>query len=254
MLIDTHAHVHDKQFADDRAAMLERAKSAGVSRIITVGCDMGDTDRALQAAREFDLYASVGVHPHEAIDAPEDLQAAFAPYLSDERIIAVGETGLDYYYDHSPREIQREVLRKQLRIGRESGKPLIFHHRDAFDDFVAILRDEFAPPMRGVIHCFTGDADQATTYVQEFGLFLGIGGIVTFKTAQQVRDGVLAVGLQHVILETDCPYLAPVPHRGKRNEPAFISETAKKLADLFERSYEDVCAITSENARTLFGL
>jgi TatD DNase family protein len=254
MLIDTHAHVHDKQFADDRAAMLERAKSAGVRQIITVGCDMGDTDRALQAAREFDLYASVGVHPHEAIDAPEDLQAAFAPYLSDERIIAVGETGLDYYYDHSPRDIQREVLRKQLRIGREAGKPLIFHHRDAFDDFVAILRDEFAPPMCGVIHCFTGDAAQAATYVREFGLFLGIGGVVTFKTAQSVRDAVLTVGLEHIILETDCPYLAPVPHRGKRNEPAFISETAKRLAELFERSYEDVCAITSQNARTLFGL
>jgi len=234
--------------------MLQRAQAAGVAEIITVGCDMADTDRAMQAAREFDLYASVGVHPHEAIDAPEDLHAAFAPYLSDERIIAVGETGLDYYYDHSPRDIQREVLRKQVRIGREAGKPLIFHHRDAFDDFLAILRAEFAPPMRGVIHCFTGDADQATAYVEEFGLFLGVGGVVTFKTAQQVRDAVLAVGLQHIILETDCPYLAPVPHRGKRNEPAFISETAKKLAELFERSYEDVCAITSENARTLFGL
>lgn len=252
MLIDTHAHVHDKQFNEDRQEMLQRAAATGVGRIITVGCDLADTQRAVDAAREFGLYASVGVHPHEAIDAPDDLDAAFEPFLADERVVAVGETGLDYYYDHSPRDVQREFLRKQLRIARSSGKPVIFHHRDAYDDFVEILRDEFAAPMRGVIHCFTGDTDQARTYVDEFGLKLGIGGVLTFKTAQAVRDAVLAVGLEHVILETDCPYLAPVPHRGKRNEPAFISETAKKLAELFDRPYDDVTSITSTNATRLF--
>ena len=253
-MIDSHAHVHDKQYADDRAAMLQRAKDAGVGQILTVGCDLADTERALQSAREFGLYASAGVHPHEAIDAPEDLEAAFAPYLSDERVVAIGETGLDYYYDHSPRDVQREVLRKQLRIARAHGKPVIFHHRDAYDDFVAILREEFAPPMRGVIHCFTGDTEQAKTYVGEFGLMLGIGGVLTFKTAQGLRDAVAAVGLDHLILETDCPYLAPVPHRGKRNEPAFISETARKIAEVLDVSYERVCAVTTENAQRLFGL
>ena len=253
MLIDSHAHVHDKQYADDRAAMLQRAKDAGVGEILTVGCDLADTERALQSAREFGLYASAGVHPHEAIDAPEDLEAAFAPFLTDARVVAVGETGLDYYYDHSPRDVQREVLRKQLRIARAHGKPVIFHHRDAYDDFVAILREEFAPPMRGVIHCFTGDTEQAKTYVNDFGLMLGIGGVLTFKTAQAVRDAVAAVGLEHLILETDCPYLAPVPHRGKRNEPAFISETARKIAEVLDVSYDRVCDVTTQNAKRLFG-
>lgn len=253
-IIDSHAHVHDKKFADDRAAVVERARAAGVGEMITVGCDLADTARALDAAREFGLYASVGVHPHEAEDAPDDLDAAFAPYLSDERVVAVGETGLDYYYDHSPRDVQRDVLRKQLRIARAHDKPVIFHHRDAYDDFVAILRKEFSAPMRGVIHCFTGNAEQARTYVDEFGLLLGIGGVVTFKTAQEVREAVLAVGLEHLILETDCPYLAPIPHRGKRNEPAFISETARKLAEILETPYERVCDVTTHNARRLFGL
>lgn len=253
MLIDSHAHVHDKQYADDRAAMLQRAKDAGVAQILTVGCDLADTERALHSAREFGLYASAGIHPHEAIDAPEDLEAAFAPFLGDARVVAIGETGLDYYYDHSPRDVQREVLRKQLRIARAHGKPVIFHHRDAYDDFVAILREEFAQPMRGVIHCFTGDTDQAKTYVGEFGLMLGIGGVLTFKTAQALRDAVAAVGLEHLILETDCPYLAPVPHRGKRNEPAFISETARKVADILDVSYDRVCDATTENAKRLFG-
>ncbi|MBV9270387.1 MAG: TatD family hydrolase [Candidatus Eremiobacteraeota bacterium] len=254
MLIDSHAHVHDKQFAPDRAEVVKRAKSAGVGNIVTVGCDIDDTRRALETAREYDLFASVGVHPHEANDAPEDLARAFAEFLADDRIVAVGETGLDYYYDHSPRDVQRELLRKQLRIARDAGKPVIFHHRDAFDDFLAILREEFAPPMRGVIHCFTGDGEQARTYVDEFGLLLGIGGVLTFKTAQQVRDAVLAVGLEHLILETDCPYLAPVPHRGTRNEPAFISETAKKLAELFACSYDNVTEVTTRNAQRLFSL
>lgn len=253
MLIDSHAHVHDKQYADDRAQMIQRAKEAGVAQILTVGCDIADTQRALQSAREFGLYSSAGVHPHEAIDAPEDLEAAFAPFLADERVVAIGETGLDYYYDHSPRDVQREVLRKQLRIARAHGKPVIFHHRDAYDDFVTILREEFEPPMRGVIHCFTGDTEQAKTYVGEFGLMLGIGGVLTFKTAQAVRDAVAAVGLEHLILETDCPYLAPVPHRGKRNEPAFISETARKIAEVLDVPYERVCEVTTANAKHLFG-
>ncbi|MHB8148305.1 MAG: TatD family hydrolase, partial [Vulcanimicrobiaceae bacterium] len=204
-MIDSHAHIHDKQFDEDRDAVVARAREAGLATIVTVGCDLADSARALAAARAYDVYASVGVHPHEALDAPDDLDAAFAPLLADDRIVAVGETGLDYYYGHSPRDVQQTVLRKQVRIARERGLPVIFHHRDAYDDFLAILREEFTAGMRGVIHCFTGDAKQAHTYVDEFGLLLGIGGVVTFKSAQLVRDAVRAVGLGPLVIETDCP-------------------------------------------------
>ncbi|MGZ3541816.1 MAG: TatD family hydrolase [Vulcanimicrobiaceae bacterium] len=253
-MIDSHAHVHDKAFDDDRAEVVARARATGITAMISIGCDIADSKRALACAQEFGLYASVGVHPHEAEDAPEDLAAAFAPFFEDRRIVAVGETGLDYYYDHSPRDVQRAVLRAQLRIARDRNLPVIFHHRDAFDDFVAILREEFTPGMRGVIHCFTGDSAQALAYVEEFGLKLGIGGILTFKTAGPIRDAVLAVGLERLILETDCPYLAPIPYRGKRNEPAYIGATAAKLAEILERPVDEVAATTSANARELFGL
>ena len=253
-MIDSHAHIHDKQFDEDRDAVVARAREAGVATIVTVGCDMADSARALAAARAYDVYSSVGVHPHEAIDAPEDLAAAFAPLLADARVVAIGETGLDYFYDHSPRDVQQTVLRKQLRIARERDLPVIFHHRDAYDDFLAILREEFVPGMRGVIHCFTGDADQARTYVEEFGLSLGIGGVVTFKTAQALRDAVREVGLEPLIFETDCPYLAPVPLRGKRNEPAFVARTVAFVTELLGLPPDEVIARSDARTRSLFGL
>lgn len=253
-MIDTHAHVHDTSFDDDRDPMLLRAKDAGIETLITVGCDLSDSQHALECAHRYGLSASVGIHPHEAKDAPTDIEAAFAPFLADPRIVAIGETGLDYYYRHSPRETQMDCMRAQIRIARAHHYPMIFHHRDAFDDFHRILKDEFVSGMRGVVHCFTGNTEQARTYVDEFGLKLGIGGVITFKSAQTIRDAVLAVGVEHCILETDCPYLAPVPHRGKRNEPAFMRDTAQALATLCGRSLEDVLAATDSNARTLFTL
>lgn len=254
MLVDSHAHIHDKAFDDDRDGIVQRMHAAGVVQAITVGCNLPDSARALTAAERYRLYASVGIHPHEAADAPDDLAEAFGPFLSDPRIVAVGETGLDYYYDHSPRERQREVLRKQIEVAKSHGKPVIFHHRDAFEDFAAILREHWAPGMRGVVHCFTGDTAQAQTYVGEFGLLLGIGGVITFKTAQQVRDAVAAAGSENLILETDCPYLAPVPYRGRRNEPAFVTATAEKVAEILSLDVEHVAEVTTHNAARLFGL
>ncbi len=253
-LIDSHAHLHDKAYDEDRAKTAARANAAGIRTAICVGCDLADSTRAVACAREFGLYASVGVHPHEAVDAPEDLGAALAPLLDDPRTIAVGETGLDYYYDHSPRDVQGDVLRKQLRIARDRNLPVIFHQRDAFEDFVAVLRSYFAPGMRGVIHCFTGNAEQARTFVDDFGLKLGIGGVLTFKTAEPLREAVRAVGLDSLILETDCPYLAPVPHRGKRNEPAYITATAVRLAEILNRPPEDIATTTTKNTIDVFNL
>jgi TatD DNase family protein len=254
MFIDTHAHVHDNAFDDDRAAVVDRMHAAGISTAVSVGCDIADSRRALETAEQYGLYASAGIHPHEAKDAPEDIAAAFAPFLESERVVAIGETGLDYYYDHSPRDAQQRVLRAQIALAREREYPVIFHHRDAFEDFAAILREEWRANMRGIIHCFTGDTAQAQTYVDEFGMLLGIGGVLTFKSAQQVRDAVRAVGLEHLILETDCPYLAPVPYRGQRNEPAYAAVTARALADVLETTPELVAQTTTANARAVFRL
>ena len=253
-MIDTHAHLHDAKFDDDRAAVIERARMAEIDTIVNVGCDVGDSLRALELAREYRLYASVGIHPHEAKNAPADIPAVFESFLRDSRVVAIGEAGLDYYYDHSPRDVQRHVLREQLRLAREAGFPFIFHQRDAFDDFLAILREEWQAPMRGVVHCFTGDATQAQILTQEFGLFLGIGGVVTFKTAEPLREAVSAVGLGWLVLETDCPYLAPIPHRGERNEPAYVALTANRVAEVLDLGVDEVVATTDVNARGLFAL
>jgi TatD DNase family protein len=256
-MIDTHAHVHDRAFDPDREAMLARAKERGVDAIVTVGCDLEDSRRACEVAGSYGLAATIGIHPHEAKDAPPDLAAAFDALRAryGERIVAVGETGLDYHYDHSPRDAQRAVFAAQLAYARERGLPLVFHQREAVDDFVAGLRAGYdARAQRGIVHCFTGTPDEARLFVDEFGLLLGIGGVVTFKTAQPLRDAVRAVGLGAIVLETDCPYLAPVPHRGKRNEPAYVAETARAVADVLGVDVATVIERADASARRLFGL
>jgi TatD DNase family protein len=252
-MIDTHCHLHDKRFDDDRAAAIARAREAGVGRMISVGCDVEDSRRALATAREYDLFASAGVHPHEAEDVAPDYLHVLGEFARDDRVVAIGETGLDYYYNHSPRDDQIRVLREQIGLARETKLPLIFHQRDAFDDFLGVLRDDFSG-LRGVVHCFTGDAAQAETLVREFDLKLGIGGVLTFKTAQSLRDAVVRVGLDAVVLETDAPYLAPVPMRGKRNEPAFVPYVARTLSELFGVDLAEVEEITGANAGVLFSI
>ncbi|HEY0614785.1 MAG TPA: TatD family hydrolase [Candidatus Elarobacter sp.] len=256
-MIDTHAHVHDRAFDPDREAMLARARERGVDAIVTVGCDLDDSRRACEVAETYGLAATLGIHPHEAKDAPGDLAAAFDALRAryPERVVAVGETGLDYHYDHSPRDVQRRVFAAQLAYARERALPLIFHQREAHEDFVAGLREGYAAAeQRGIVHCFTGTPDEARTFTGEFGLLLGIGGVITFKTAQPLRDAVQACGLDAIVLETDCPYLAPVPHRGKRNEPAFVAETARVVAELLGTTIETVVARTDANARRVLGL
>jgi TatD DNase family protein len=254
-MIDTHAHVQDRAFDGDRPEMLERARAAGVNRIVTIGCDLEDSARALEAAERYGLFASAGVHPHEAAAAPPDVADRLRALVrrGGSRVVALGETGFDFYYLHSPRDAQKAVLEAHIELAKELGLPLVFHVRDAFDDFVAVLRERFEPPLRGVVHCFTGDAREANTYVEEFGLFLGIGGVLTFKSAEPLRDAVRAVGLDAIVLETDCPYLAPVPHRGKRNEPAYVARTAEALAALLGRCSAEIAAATKRNASRLFG-
>ncbi len=254
MIFDSHAHVHDPSFDADREATLARAQTAGVERILTVGCDLRDSVRACEVAAAHALDWSLGIHPHEAKDAPPDIASAFDEMLlaAVRAPVAIGETGLDYHYDHSPRDVQRAVMRAQVLYARERGLPLIFHQREAFDDFTGLLAQTWTAPLRGVVHCFTGDTPQAQRLVGEFGLLLGIGGVVTFKAAASLRAAVAAVGLEHIILETDCPYLAPVPHRGRRNEPAFITATAAAVATLLDLPDRTVIERTRATADALF--
>jgi TatD DNase family protein len=256
-MIDTHAHVHDRAFDEDREAVLARARERGVAAIVTVGCDVEDSRRACEIAERYGLAATIGIHPHEAKDAPDDLAATFDALREryGERIAAVGETGLDYHYDHSPREVQRAVFAAQLAYARERGLPLVFHQREAHEDFVAGLRAGYDPrAQRGIVHCFTGTTEEARLFAGEFGLMLGIGGVVTFKTAQPLRDAVKDVGLDAIVLETDCPYLAPIPHRGKRNEPAFVADTARVVAEVLGVGVETVVARADANARRVLAL
>ncbi len=251
-MIDSHTHVHDAAFDADRDAVMERARAAGIEAFVTVGCDLKDSARAVATAKRYGIAASAGIHPHEAKDAPADVAAALEPLLEDRTVVAVGETGLDFYYDHSPREAQERVLRSQLAVARARSLPLIFHVRDAHARMMEILREERWQTLRGVVHCFTGDTREAEAYVHEFGLLLGIGGVLTFKTAAALRDAAAAVSIGSLLLETDAPYLAPVPHRGERNEPAFMRHTAEQLAQCLDLAPSDVIRCTNENARSLF--
>jgi TatD DNase family protein len=256
-MIDTHAHVHDRKFDDDRSAVLERARAAGVETIVTIGCDLSDSERAIRTAETFGLLATIGVHPHEAKDAPADLAAAFDELRAGASapIVAIGETGLDYHYNYSPAADQRRVMRDHIAYARNAGLPIVFHQREADDDFVGILREVWdRASMRGVIHCFTGDTAQAHTFVDEFGMLLGIGGVVTFKTAEPLREAVRSVGLGAIVMETDCPYLAPMPYRGKRNEPAFVIQSAGTVAGVLGLSVADVMTATTATAKRFFGL
>jgi TatD DNase family protein len=253
-LIDTHCHIQDRKFDDDRDAVVARARDAGIAAMVTIGEDLADSERAIAVAQRYGIAAAAGIHPHEARNAPHDIGAGLRPLLEQPGVVAIGETGLDYYYEHSPRARQAEVLRAQLCIARETGVPVVFHQRDAFDDFTAILREEWQTGMRGVVHCFTGTPGEARTYVNEFGLFLGIGGVLTFPNTQPLRDAVREAGIGRLLLETDAPYLAPVPKRGKRNEPAFVAHTAAKLAEVLGIAAADVDATTDANARALFAL
>ena len=253
-MIDTHCHLQDRAFGDDRGEVVERAREAGVGTMVTVGVDLADSRAAVETARRYGLFAAVGLHPHEAASAPPDLATELTPLLLEDGVVAVGEIGLDYYYERIPRDVQIGVMREQLRIARERSIPVVFHQRDAFDDFTRILREEWTPAMRGVVHCFTGTPSQARVYCEEFGLYLGIGGVLTFPKAESVRDAVRDVGIGALVLETDCPYLAPVPKRGKRNEPAYVTHSAAKLAELLVLSLDEVASATDANALTLFGI
>jgi TatD DNase family protein len=261
-LIDSHCHLEAKDFvtadgADERPAVLERARAAGVEAFVCVGSGASlDEVRTAVAMAEAhpDIWAAVGIHPHDAARIPagtlEEIERLAA---SHPRVVAVGETGLDYYYKHSPAAEQQEMLRRFIAMARATRKPLSLHIRDAHPDAVRILTEEGARDVGGVIHCFTGELADARAYV-ELGFHISLSGVVTFKSAAPIREAAAWVPRERLLVETDCPFLAPVPLRGKRNEPAYITHTAAAVAGLRGEDPFDFATATTANARALFRL
>ena len=253
MLVDSHCHLDFPAFADDFPAMLERARAAGVRTLQTISTRLGTVDTILDvASRDPDIWCSVGLHPHEAA-TEEDVSPDRIVALSDHPdVIGVGETGLDYYYEHSPRERQQESFRNHIEASRRTGLPLIVHARDADDDIVAVLKEEYeAGPFPGLIHCFTAGPELARAAL-DIGFLISISGIVTFKKAENVHAAAREVPLDRLLVETDSPFLAPVPHRGKRCEPAFVARTAAAIAELRQIDPSRLAAATTDNFFRLF--
>jgi TatD DNase family protein len=253
-LIDSHAHIQGKEYAGETAAVIQRAGEAGVEQIIVVGGagDMSSNTAAIALAESCaGLYATVGMHPHDAKDVGEEELQELKNLAAHPKVIAVGETGLDYYYNHSPREVQRRVFAQFIRLAGETELPLVVHERDAAGEAVELMRSEGAGKIRGVIHCFTGDYDAARNYL-DLGFYLSFTGIITFKNAQPLRDVVRRVPLDRMFVETDSPYLTPVPHRGKRNEPAYVRLVAGTVARVKSITLEEVAHTTTRNVQQLF--
>jgi TatD DNase family protein len=257
ILVDSHAHLDFEDFRGDIDGVVERARAAGVERIVAVGLwrAPGDFGNALDLARSRPgvFAATAGVHPHECARVPEEDWEESARLAADPAVVAVGETGLDYHYDLSPREVQRESFRRSIRIARAAGKPVVVHVREADLDCAAILREEGIPAAGGVIHCFTGDWAAARTYL-DLGLHISVAGIVTFKAAGAIRDAVRQIPPDRLLVETDSPFLAPVPFRGKRNEPAHVVHVAAKVAEIWGTTPDRVAAATTANVSRLFNL
>ncbi|MFT4702981.1 MAG: TatD DNase family protein [Bradymonadia bacterium] len=255
-MIDSHCHVYASQFGDDVEVVLQRAREAGVRRSVIIGAG-GTTelcrDALALAETHDDVFCTAGFHPHDARAVTPEALAELEELAKHPRVVAIGEMGLDYFYDHSPRDVQEQVFRAQIEIAKRLAKPIVIHNRASDEDMMRIMRDAHAEEVGGVVHCFTSSWELAETAI-ELGFFIGFTGIVSFKSAQNVRDVLLRVPHDRIVVETDSPYLAPTPFRGKRNEPAYVVHVAEAVAETLGLSLEEVDAMTDANTCRLYGL
>jgi TatD DNase family protein len=258
-LVDSHVHLDDSKFDPDREAVIERALASGVERMMAIGTGHGppDLETAIRQAERYPfIVATIGVHPHDASKATPETFARLRELAAHPRVAAIGEIGLDYHYDFSPRDVQRSVFLKQLEIAAEAGKPVVIHSRESWPDTMALVAKvgQALPPAnpanRGILHCFTGDPQQAREALA-LGFHLAFGGVLTFPSAEAVREAARITPEDRLLLETDCPYLAPLPHRGKRNEPAFVVEVARRLAEVRGCTLDEIAAHTTRNFEQL---
>jgi TatD DNase family protein len=256
MFADSHCHLTDEKFDVDRDAMLQRARDVGVSRFIVIGAngDFQHNEKAVALAQDHaDVFAVIGVHPHDAKTITEEMYARLRVLAQHPKVVGIGETGLDFYYDNSPREEQRSHFRAFIRLAQELTLPLSIHVRDAYPEAAHTLREEWGTQVQGVMHCFTGSVEEAKLLL-DLGLFLSLSGIVTFKSAQELCEVARFAPLDRLLIETDCPLLAPVPYRGKRNEPAYVVQVGKTVAEVKGIPLAEVADATRRNTEQLFRL
>lgn len=252
MLFDTHAHLNAEQYNEDLEQVIERAKSEKVEKIVVVGFDRPTITRAMELIEAYDfMYAAIGWHPVDAIDMTDEDLAWIKELSQHEKVVAIGEMGLDYYWDKSPKDVQKEVFRRQIALAKEVNLPIIIHNRDATEDVVTILKEEGAAEVGGIMHCFTGSHEIAKACM-EMNFYISFGGPVTFKNAKKPKEVVKDIPSDRLLIETDCPYLTPAPFRGKRNEPSYVKYIAEQIAELREISFEELAALTTENAKKVF--
>ncbi|WP_226660094.1 TatD family hydrolase [Pseudalkalibacillus hwajinpoensis] len=254
MLFDTHTHLNVEQFSEDQQEVIERAQAAGVSKMIVVGFDRETITQAMALVEKYDfLYAAVGWHPVDAIDMKEEDLEWIEELAGHPKVVAIGEMGLDYHWDKSPHDIQKDVFRKQIALAKRVNLPIIIHNREATRDVIDVLKEENAAEVGGIMHCFAGGVEEANECL-DMNFYISLGGPVTFKNAKLPKEVAKEIPIDRLLIETDCPFLAPHPNRGKRNEPAYVKLIAEQIAELKEMDYEDLAKRTSENAMNLFGI
>jgi TatD DNase family protein len=254
MLFDTHVHLNAEQYEDDLQEVINRALEKGVQNMVVVGFDEPTIKKAIQIAETYEfIYASVGWHPVDAIDMTDEHLAWIEELAQHPKVVALGEMGLDYHWDKSPKEVQKDVFRRQIRLARKVNLPIIIHNRDATEDVVTILKEEHVEEVGGIMHCFTGSIEVAKQCM-DMNMYISFGGPVTFKNAKKPKEVATELPLDKLLIETDCPYLTPHPFRGKRNEPGYVSYVAEQIAELKGITYEELADITTANAKKLFGI
>ncbi len=253
LLVDSHAHLDGRQFSNDLDQTVERATANGISHILTIGCDLESSAKSIAVAEKYEnIFAAVGVHPHDATEINAAALEKLKAMLSHPKVVALGEIGLDYYRDRSPRDVQSTAFRQQIGLARQVGQPIIVHDRDAHDDVIQILKEENGAEAGGVLHCFSGDLKMARQCL-ELGFYLSFTGTITYPKNETIREIIAEIPIDRMLIETDCPYLSPQKFRGKRNEPAYVRYTAEKLAEIKGLTIEDVARVTSRNCHDLFG-
>ena len=254
MFIDTHVHLNADQYDEDLQEVIERALQANVNQMVVVGFDRKTIERAMKLAEEYEfIYVVIGWHPVDAIDCTEEDLQWIEELSAHKKVVGIGETGLDYYWDKSPKEVQQVLFRKQIRLAQKVNLPIIIHNRDATEDVVRILKEEEAHLTGGIMHCFGGSVETAKQCIA-MNFLISLGGPVTFKNAKKPKEVATEIPLEYLLIETDAPYLAPHPHRGKRNEPALVTLVAEEIARLKGVSIEEVAEATTTNAKNFFHL
>lgn len=255
MLFDSHAHLNDEKFDEDREELIASLKDSGIEYVVNPGADMESSRTAVELGKKYGfIYPAVGVHPHDVENMTEDdIEELREMVKNNDKIVAIGEIGLDYYYDFSPRDLQKKWFKRQIELANELNLPFIVHDRDAHGDTMDIIKSTKAEHTGCLLHCYSGEVELAREYVK-MGCYISIPGTITFKNNRKTREVARLIPLEYLMIETDSPYMAPVPHRGKRNDPSLVRYVAEKIAQEKGISYEEVCRVTSENAKKFFGI